>query len=180
MKKNILIVDFCTDTIETLKELLHHKIFDITVAGNEEVAKALLKKNTFDMVITETLLPKSHGFILCQYVTENYPDTKVIVMSEKLKKMDYKRDAVNKYGACDFFEKPLDTLKVKKRIYKCLGIKDAFLVALGDTDALSTNIHILPSLEEIEAEKRKREGKDSFTDILDDIEKDNEYQIDLD
>lgn len=180
MKKNILIVDFCADTIDTLKELLHHKVFDITVAGNEEVAKALLKKNTFDMVITETLLPKSHGFILCQYVTENYPDTKVIIMSEKLKKVDYKRDAVKKYGASDFIEKPLDLPRVKKRIYKLLGIKDTLMEELGDTDALSTNIHILPSLEEIEAEKKKREGKNSFTDILDNMDKDNEYEIDLD
>ena len=161
MIKKILLVEYCSETIDTLKEFLHPKIFDITVAGNEEIAKILLNKIRFDILITETLLPKSHGFLLSKFVSENYPDTKIIIISEKLKKVDYKHDAITKYGAIDFFEKPLNTKKLKKRIFNALDISENDLTDMEDVTGATTNIHLLPGYKKIKAEK----GKDSPEEI---------------
>jgi DNA-binding NtrC family response regulator len=182
MKKNILLVEYCSGTIDTLKELLHPKIFDITVAGNEEVAKVLLNKIRFDMLITETLLPKSHGFILSKYVSENYPRTKIIIISEKLKKVDYKQDAITKYGAIDFFEKPLNTKKLKKVIFKALDISKNDLLGIEDTTGVTTNIHVLPDLKKIKSEKGRDTEKDNSGEGLEyeDVDKNSQYKIELD
>ena len=179
MRKKILLAEYCSETIDTLKELLHPKIFDITVAGNEEVAKVLLNKVRFDMLITETLLPKSHGFILSKFVSENYPGIKIIIISEKLKKVDYKHDAITQYGAIDFFEKPLNTKKLKKRIFKALDISENDLTDMEDITGVTTNIHVLHDLKNIESEK----GKDEEKDTPGEIPKENEtpiIEIDLD
>jgi DNA-binding NtrC family response regulator len=164
MRKRILLVEYCSETIDTLKELLHPQIFDITVAGNEEVAKVLLNKVRFDMLITETLLPKSHGFILSKFVSENYPGIKIIIISEKLKKVDYKHDAITQYGAIDFFEKPLNTKKLKKRIFNALDMSENDLRDMEDVTGVTTNVHVLPDLKNIDIEpgKEKNEGKDTF------------------
>ena len=182
MKKNILLVEYCSETINTLKELLHPKIFDITVAGNEEVAKILLNKIRFDMLITETLLPKSHGFILSKYVSENYPGTKIIIISEKLKKINYKQDAITKYGAIDFLEKPLNTKQLKKKIFKALDIRNNDQTHVEDTTGVTTNIHVLPDLKKTGSEKRTNTEKDNSGDVpeYDDVDKNSQYKIELD
>jgi len=182
MKKNILLVEYCTATIDIVKELLHHEVFDITIAKTEETATDLIGKMHFDMLITETLLPKSHGFILSQEVSKNSPDTKIIIISEKLKKVDYKQEA-QKYGASDFFEKPLKHREFVDRVFELLEITEE---DVEDEIGMTTNIHVLPLLEELQAEKHKNDAaksvqKDVFGDIRDEVtQKDNTFTIDLD
>jgi len=180
MKNKILLVDYNPDTIDFIKEILNREIFDITVAGDADTAKKLLDKHEFNLVITEALLPKSHGLILCKYVSETYPHTKVIMISEKLKEMDYKREALQ-HGASDFIEKPFDVTKFRKKVLKHLDIKEK-----GDNGtfhAETTNIHVIPLLDQLSSEKEK----DSKDNQLDEIEKDlkirehtDSYKIDLD
>lgn len=184
MQKNILLVDYCPETIETFQELFRQKTFDLTVAGNEEIAKKLLRMKTFHLLVTETLLPKSHGYLLAQYVAENYPNMKIIIISAQLKEADVKEEAIEKYGADDFFEKPLDTLKLRTRIYKLLEINEWTLNSPDESDGMATNIHILPTLEELAAEKKlaesQAESKDTFGKIIDDVDRDAAYEIELD
>jgi DNA-binding NtrC family response regulator len=187
MKKNILLVEYDAETIDTIKEFLQHDIFDIAVAGDAAVAHALLKKQTFDLVITEALLPKSHGSTLCEYIVEHFPKTKVIVISEKLKEINEKREAVRS-GAAEFFEKPLNAEKFRKKIIKLLNIREK-TEGSGDSAGDTTNLYVLPLLDELKSEKDKDEekGKDkdtsSVTDkiknILEDMKEKDSYEIDL-
>ena len=182
MKKNILLVEHNPDTIDLITEVLYHEIFDITVAGDAETAKKLMGKRNFDMVITEALLPKSHGFILCKYIAETYPGTKIVVISAKMKKMDYKHDALQ-HGACDFIEKPLEVMKFRKKILKHLDIRDKD--ESGSYSAETTNIHVIPLLDQLAAEKEKdkKAESSSFEDIEKDLkirERTDSYKIDLD
>lgn len=181
MTKKILLIDYDQDSIETIKDLLHHDIFDITVAGSETVAKALLSKQQFHLVISEALLPKSHGFNLCRYITDNYNETEVIIISDKLDKKDYKKEAV-RHGASDFFEKPLDAPKFRKKVLKTLSIKEPGQ-PLDQNVNQTTNLNIAPLLNQLEAEKEIEKQSDSskFNAIIEDVKKgEPDYQIDLD
>lgn len=158
MKKNILLVEYSTSAIEVIQQILRDKIFDITVARSEEIAKDLLKNFRFDMVISETLLPKSHGFILSKYISENYPTTKIIIISDKLKQADYKKEALSQHGAHDFFEKPLPARQFRKRVLEILGVDEEEMVEMAFSSDVTTKLHILPSLEELAAFKSKKQA----------------------
>ncbi len=175
MKKNILLVDHNSDDVDIIREILNKEIFNITVAGDEKTAKMLLKKQEFPLVITEALLPKSHGFTLSQYVSENYPAAKIIIISEKLKEVDYKNEALE-HGASEFLEKPLNPSQFKEIVSKHLNInKKEHMQYKSET----TKINILPLLDK---KKSKEENKPEKEDkIIDDLKKDSHpYEIKLD
>ncbi len=160
MKKNILLVEYSSSAIEAIQQILHDKIFEITIARSEESAKDLLKNFRFDLLITETLLPKSHGFILSKYVSEHYPTTKIIIISDKLKQADYKQEALTQHGASDFFEKPLPERLFRKRVLEVLGIDDEELVEMAFSSDVTTKLHIIPSLEALAAYRSKTKNED--------------------
>ena len=175
MKKNILLVEHNPDDVDTIKEILNKEIFAITVAGDVKTAKKLLKKQEFHLVITEALLPKSHGFTLCQYIFENYPATKIIIISEKLKEVDYKHEAIE-HGACEFIEKPLDASEFREKVSKHLNInKKGHMNYHSET----TKINILPLLNRKKSGEEKKPDKED--NLADEIAKEGRpYEIKLD
>jgi DNA-binding NtrC family response regulator len=192
MKKNILLVEYDGDTIDTIKGALQHEMLDIAVTADAPAAHALLKKRTFDLVITEALLPKSHGSTLCEHIFKHFPNTKVIVISEKVKGTDERRGAF-RCGAAEFFEKPLDPVKFRKKIIKLLNIRERTEdsgVPVGDT----TNLYVIPIMDELRSEEDKEKdekdkekakdkdttsGTDKFKNILEDMKESDSYEIDL-
>ncbi len=181
MKKEILIIDYNSEVIEAIKEILYQDFFEITAAGDELVAKTLLNKKKFDLVIIEALLPKAHGLLLSQYISAQYPGTRVILMSDKYTVKDFKSEAL-KYGACDFFEKPLDPVQFKNRIIECLSMSEK-VEAPVNLDSQTTNVHILPLLDQLDVNKyiEKHSAADDFRDIIKDVKKLREpYEIKLD
>lgn len=175
MKKDILLVDHNSDDVDVIREILNKEMFNITVAGDEKTAKNLLKKQEFPLVITEALLPKSHGFTLSQYVSENYPATKIIIISEKLKEVDYKNEALE-HGASEFLEKPLNPSQFREIVSKHLNInKKEYMNFKNET----TKINILPLMD-----KKKSEGEkktDEENNLADEIAKEGRpYEIKLD
>ncbi len=158
MKKNILLVEYSSATIEAIQQILHHKIFDVTVARSEEVARDLLGNFSYDLLITETLLPKSHGYILSKYVSDTYPGTKIIIISEKLKEAHHKQEAVTRHGADDFFNKPLNGNEFKKKILQLLGITEEELQEMDASSDMTTKLHVIPTKAELDAVRDKKNG----------------------
>lgn len=175
MKKNVLLVEYNTDDVDMIKEILNLEIFDIRVAGDEKTAKTLLKKQEFHLVITEALLPKSHGFTLCQYISDNYPAIKIIIISEKLKEVDYKHEALD-YGACEFLEKPLKPSELREKVSKHLNInKKEHMKYHSET----TKINVLPLLDKQKSGEEKKPDKDD--NLANEIAKEGHpYEIKLD
>lgn len=155
MKKNILLVENSKPSIEIIQKILHDKVFRITITRDEETAKDLLKHSHFDLMVTETQLPKSHGFILSEYVSDRYPMTKIIIISEKLKQADYKNEAITQHGAHDFFEKPLPEKEFRNRALELMSLDDKKLAEMSFPSEASTKQHILPTLEQLAAHKIK-------------------------
>lgn len=183
MKKNILLVEYNPDSIDKIKEILHQDTLDIKIAGDEATAKKLLKKQEFHLVITEALLPKSHGFTLCKYINENYPEIKIIIISEKLKKVDYQNEALA-HGACEYIEKPLDDFRFRETVSKHLKIYKKKGAAYHNE---TTKINVIPlsvlqkAQEKAKAEEKSEEKPDKENNIEDLIDKDTHpYEIKLD
>jgi len=50
-------------------------------AGNAEEIVEILKRKIVDIVITDIGLPGMSGIELCSHITQNYPETKVLILS---------------------------------------------------------------------------------------------------
>ncbi|MCP5103212.1 MAG: protein kinase [bacterium] len=183
MRKNILLVEYAVSTIDTIKELLSHPIFEITVVDEGDLAKDLLAKETYDMVITAAMLPKFHGFNLSHHASSTYPGIKVIIISEIYKGMDYKHQAITQYKADDFFEKPLEKDIFKQRVLELLDVNENDLT---DTGTLPTNeipmpdTKKIPTLQKLEEEERKLTSEDLFGDIIEQVQESPAFEIKLD
>ena len=183
MRKDILVVEYNSDIIDTINEFLRHEIFDITNAGDSIVAKAVLAKKKFDMVITASLLPKSHGFTLAKFIREKYPKIKIIIICDKFGAEEYQKEGYDS-GACEIFEKPLKESDFRQKVMDHLGLKPDTLFSEKSTD--STRIHVLPLLDDLKSVPKKsasdkKSQHDDFDDIIKDVQDDSiSYEIKLD
>jgi DNA-binding response OmpR family regulator len=170
MKKNILIIDHNSDTIDTIKEYLHNDVFDLTVAGDAVVARVLLSKKKFDLVIAAELLPKSHGNTLAKMVSEEFSDTKIMIISSG--GGDQQRFEALQSGACDYIQKPLEESSFRMKVVNQLGLDQSEIFGVQPGD--STNLMVLPMLDEIRKRTAAKENgkEDEFDDIIKDVESD--------
>lgn len=184
MKKNILVVEYDNTVVDTIKEILSHPIFEVTVAEEGQKAKEMLSKKRFDLVITAAMLPKFHGFNLSQFVKEISPQTGVIIISSIYKEVEYKHQALTQYKADDFVEKPLNPGAIKKRIFELLNIRDSDLSeTAGPTTTQMPVIDTakIPTIKKMEEEAASKfTSDDLFGDILDKVDQPPSYEIKLD
>ena len=103
---NILIADDDPILRETLHGHLSDQGYDVIAAADGEKALAHLKGKRFHLVIIDIKMPKVDGFQLLEYVKENLPSTKAIMLTgyADLKNVEKCR----KLGADDVIAKPYD------------------------------------------------------------------------
>jgi two-component system response regulator HydG len=106
MSSKILVIDDDTAFCVMLKTFLQKKGFDVTNAFNGQEAEDEIKKQVFDVVLTDIRLPDSDGLKILKLVKETSMDTQVILMTGYT---DIKT-AVNaiKMGAFDYVGKPIN------------------------------------------------------------------------
>ena len=81
----------------------------------------LLKRQRFDVVITDLIMPVQGGRELVRYVSEHCPETSVIVITA-YPSADSAIDAVKK-GVVDYFTKPFRTEDILRAVNKALEAK---------------------------------------------------------
>ncbi len=180
MKKHILVVEYNSEVIEQINQYLHNELFDLTIAGDSVVARVLMAKKTFDLVITASMLPKSHGFTLAKYISEHFSHTKIIIICDKFESNEYQQEAFD-CGACEIFEKPLKEGPFRQKVMDQLGLNQEAM--FGSHSGDSTRIHVLPLLEDLKSNigDEKDNQKDEFDDIIKKVEDDSDqFEINLD
>jgi len=172
MIKNILIVEYDIKTIDTIKETFLYPIFHFDVVEDGLKAKEILASTDYDLVISAAMLPKFHGFQLSEFISKEYPNTKIIIMSGIYKGAEYRRQALSQFKANDFFEKPLDKDVLKERVFDLLEV-DIEDLGKPETDFDSKSMidtAKVPTLKELEEEEAKLTSDDIFGDIIKDVE----------
>lgn len=173
MNKKILLVEYDPPVIDTIKELLSNPIFDITTALEGDSAKNALEKKKFDMVITAAMLPKFHGFNLSKYISDKFPETKVVIISGIYKAIEYRHQATGQYEADDFFEKPLEKEKFKARVLELLEVNASNLTdAAGPATSPMPVVDTaqIPAIKRTHGRKSQFSSDDLFGDIIKKIE----------
>ncbi len=109
MDKKILIVEDNEDDLVIIKRYLAREGYkDIISAADAAEGVALAKNEKPQLVISDTLLPGSNGFEVCQQIRQHYGESgiKIIIMTGSIDAVDAVK--ARKAGADDYCAKASD------------------------------------------------------------------------
>ena len=78
---NILLVEDHEDVREALSEVLEHDGHSVTQAHDGLQAEKFIKTQTYDVMITDIMMPNKTGFDLINETKDNNPKMKIIAIS---------------------------------------------------------------------------------------------------
>lgn len=117
-RKNVLIIEDEGDLCLLLEMILSDSSTNISHAKNLETAKQLLTEEKPDLVILDNRLPDGYGLDFLPYLRENYPATRVIMLSGKDMAA---KDIALESGAHLFLSKPVAREKLKGSVATLLS-----------------------------------------------------------
>jgi PAS domain S-box-containing protein len=117
-KERILVVDDSADARKGLAIFLKAKGFQINEAASGEEAFEMLKKNTYDLVLSDLKMQHIDGIQVLKHTKDNYPSTDVIIMTA-FASVDTAVGAM-KLGAFDYISKPLNMDELEITVDRCL------------------------------------------------------------
>ncbi len=100
----ILAVDDNRNALEIIRRILGQSGYEVITSENVPDAVKILNDHRIDLVITDLKMPKHSGFDLVRYVSENFYDTAVIMITA-YPSIEGAVEAI-KMGADDFLAKP--------------------------------------------------------------------------
>lgn len=100
----ILVVDDEQTVCDSIKKILSRKGYSVDESSNVEDAVNKIKDNSYDLVITDLMMPKTNGMELLQIVKQHYPELEVVIITGYAS-IDTAVKAT-KLGASDYLPKP--------------------------------------------------------------------------
>ena len=120
--KKILLVDYDQSSLASLHGILAKEGYLVITAADGQAGWDKYNKESPDLVLMEAMLPKVHGFELCQRITsERNSQAPVFIMTGVYKDRVYRTEALRTYGASEYFEKPLKMAELLASIEAVLG-----------------------------------------------------------
>ncbi|AZB09194.1 DNA-binding response regulator [Chryseobacterium sp. G0162] len=110
----ILIIEDNSRVSSLLKRGLESQGYQVYISEDAEDAIALLGKLTFDLAITDIMLPKMNGIDLCKFIKQKYTDLPIIMLTA-LGTIDEKVEGFDA-GADDYMVKPFEIRELFVRI----------------------------------------------------------------
>ncbi|MAV90517.1 MAG: Fis family transcriptional regulator [Bdellovibrionaceae bacterium] len=118
MKSRILVVDDEESIREFLEIMLKKEGYEVSCAEDGQVAVDILKKKSFDLVISDMQMPNLSGMDLLKHVKDQYPDV-VFMMITAFGTTETAVEAM-KIGAYDYITKPFKIDEVRINIANAL------------------------------------------------------------
>jgi two-component system alkaline phosphatase synthesis response regulator PhoP len=119
-KKRILVLEDEKPLAHALELKLSKEGFEVVVANNGDRGAELLSKETFDVVLSDLIIPGTDGFGILEMIKNKKLKVPVIVMTNLNQEEDRKK--AEDLGASDFFVKSNSTVSqivegVKNKIH---------------------------------------------------------------
>jgi TonB family protein len=103
-----LVVDFDNDTRGAVSKHLEALGMKVISALDGASGLETFRKERPDIVITEAMLPKLHGFELCTKINEEASNVPVIILTGTYRNPIFRLEALCTCGAAAYLEKPFD------------------------------------------------------------------------
>jgi len=121
LKADILIVDDEANTLASLSRAFRLAGHEATVCDNAAHALELAKGRSFDLILSDVVMPRRDGLALLEDLRANGVTTPVVMMSGQAHIEMAVR--ATRLGALDFLEKPISTDKLLLTVDNALKLK---------------------------------------------------------
>ena len=118
MAERLLIVEDEDTLCKSLQRVLHREGYEVDIADSAESAFTLLEHRSYDLIITDIILPGISGIELLTKYCRTNPAQKVMVITAYAS-LTTAMESI-KAGACDFLVKPLMHDEMKRAVRKAL------------------------------------------------------------
>jgi DNA-binding NtrC family response regulator len=118
MAERLLIVEDEDTLCESLQRVFQRAGYEVDRALSAEAAFTLLERRSYDLIITDIILPGISGIELLTTYKKQNPKQKVMVITAYAS-LTTAVEAI-KAGACDFIMKPLMHDEMKRAVRKAL------------------------------------------------------------
>lgn len=105
MKSRILIVEDNVTLSQMQKDWLTREGYEVTTAIDAAVARRLIRKADFDLILSDVRLPEGDGLSLLAWLKKEKPGIPVVIMTEYASYPDAVKAI--KMGAKDYLPKPV-------------------------------------------------------------------------
>jgi DNA-binding response OmpR family regulator len=119
----ILIIDYEPRGIKQLSDPLEQAGYDLFLAKDGVAGLKAFEEYKPDLVLVEAMLPKRHGFEVCQEIkrSEQGRHTPVVIVTSVYKGRKYRSQAIHQYGSNEYLEKPITPEKLLETVTMLLG-----------------------------------------------------------
>ena len=118
MAERLLIVEDEDTLCGSLQRVFQREGYEVDIADSAESAFTLLEEKSYDLIITDIILPGISGIELLVKYRKKNPSQKVIVITA-FASLASAVEAI-KAGACDFIVKPLMHDEMKRAVRNAL------------------------------------------------------------
>jgi DNA-binding NtrC family response regulator len=123
MSARLLIVEDDPEMRDLLRKVLEKEGYQVSVAADSREATASLSRISFDLVVTDMLMPDDGGLELLQVIREARPSLPVIIITAFGDWGSYSRAL--ELGAAAFISKPLKMAELIGAIHTALAGRGA-------------------------------------------------------
>jgi len=136
----ILIIDYEPKSIERVRRPLAEVGYKVDVATDGLSGIETFHRIKPDLVMIEAMIPKKHGFEVCQEIkkTPHGKRTPVIIMTSVYKGRKYRSQAFHLHGCDEYIEKPIGEQQIVQVCRRMLG--DAKAAVAGQDGPASTDV----------------------------------------
>jgi two-component system response regulator VicR len=131
MNKKMSTILICEDDrlmAQIIEQVVKSDLVEIKVVGNGALAINELKKKTFDLVITDAVMPEKTGLDVISFIRRHQRSATPVLMMSGLSETNYIRLAKEK-GVSDFLAKPFSAEKLRRKVQQLLHV-DPFVSRL--------------------------------------------------
>lgn len=114
MNLNILLAEDESSLGLIIKESLENRNFTVTLCENGEVALNTFKKNNFDALVLDIMMPKKDGFTLAEEIRQINKEIPIVFLTAKSQTEDVIKGF--KIGCNDYIKKPFSIEELIVRI----------------------------------------------------------------
>ncbi|WP_353683356.1 response regulator [Thermodesulfovibrio sp. 3907-1M] len=116
----ILVAEDSVTDAKYIESILKEGEYELFFAKDGEEAEELIKKENFDLVILDVVMPKKNGFQICREIKKNEKtkDIPVIIVSSKKEEAD--KFWGKQQGADEYITKPFEPIDLLVAIKRCL------------------------------------------------------------
>jgi len=114
MPAKVLIVDDEKDFLDIMAERMGARGVEVSTTTSAENALKMVRKETYDVVIMDLMMPEMDGFKALKLFKETRPDLPIILLTANVP--EEKCIEAIKLGAMDVIEKPADLNLLTQKI----------------------------------------------------------------